>query len=127
MQFVAFFAWHEAGQEHPVSQYTFVSALNAVSQLIISLPIVLPRLRVPVEAFVDTSSSWRREIAQCTGTLIGSLRQHVLTAGHCLVDNSAGGSTYDKITYYPAISGSILPFGTLNAKMVRTYALLEIC
>ncbi len=61
-----------------------------------------------------------REIAQCTGTLIGSLRQHVLTAGHCLVDNSAGGSTYDKITYYPAISGGTLPFGTLNAKMVCT-------
>jgi len=62
--------------------------------------------------------SLRREIAQCTGTLIGSLRQHVLTAGHCLVDNSAGGSTYDKITYYPAINGGALPFGTLNAKMV---------
>ena len=27
----------------------------------------------------------RREFAQCTATLIGSTRQHVLTAGHCLV------------------------------------------
>ena len=65
--------------------------------------------------------SWlRTPSAQCTGTLIGSMRQHVLTAGHCLVDNSAGGSTYDKITFYPSISGSTLPFGTLNAKIVRS-------
>ena len=54
------------------------------------------------------------------------MRQHVLTAGHCLVDNSAGGSTYDKITFYPAISGSNLPFGTLNAKIVRVCSSLPL-
>ena len=33
-------------------------------------------------------------IAQCSGALIGVQRQHVLTAGHCLVDSSTSQVTW---------------------------------
>ena len=59
-------------------------------------------------------------IAQCTGTLIGEKRQHVLTAAHCLVDNSQGsGAAYDKISFYPGINGNREPFAAMNAAHVR--------
>mmetsp|Transcript_16296 Transcript_16296/g.48870 ORF Transcript_16296/g.48870 Transcript_16296/m.48870 type:complete len:527 (+) Transcript_16296:514-2094(+) len=58
-------------------------------------------------------------IAQCSGALIGVQRQHVLTAGHCLVDSSSSGDNVDKITFYPGLSGSTLPFGTLTAVKAR--------
>lgn len=60
------------------------------------------------------------EISQCTGTLIGERRQHVLTAAHCLVDNSQGsGTAYEKISFYPGLDGNVQPFGTVNAAQVR--------
>jgi V8-like Glu-specific endopeptidase len=58
-------------------------------------------------------------IAQCSGALIGVQRQHVLTAGHCLVDSSQTTGNVDKITFYPGLSGSDLPFGTLTAIKAR--------
>ena len=62
---------------------------------------------------------WRSGIAQCSGALIGVQRQHVLTAGHCLVDSSSRSSdNVDKITFYPGLDGTDLPFGTLTAVKV---------
>ncbi len=60
----------------------------------------------------------RSGIAQCSGALIGMQRQHVLTAGHCLVDSSQSTGNVDKITFYPGLKGSDLPFGTLTAVKV---------
>jgi hypothetical protein len=66
----------------------------------------------------DVPVPLRREIAQCSASLIGSTRQHVLTAGHCLVNVSAGGAAYEKITFYPALNGNDEPFGSINAQTV---------
>ncbi len=66
----------------------------------------------------------RSGIAQCSGALIGVQRQHVLTAGHCLVDSSSSTENVDKITFYPGLSGSDLPFGTLTAVKVRPLSIL---
>lgn len=59
-------------------------------------------------------------ISQCSGAIIGAQRQHVITAGHCLVDSSNGsGDNVDKITFYPSLNGQKLPFGTLSAVKAR--------
>jgi V8-like Glu-specific endopeptidase len=47
------------------------------------------------------------------------MRQHVLTAGHCLYDTSTGGLADDKISFYPSISGVVKPFAAINALKVR--------
>ena len=61
----------------------------------------------------------RSGIAQCSGSLIGAQRQHVLTAGHCLIDSSSSSDNVDKITFYPGLSGSDAPFSSLTAVKVR--------
>ena len=60
----------------------------------------------------------RSVLAQCTGTLIGAMRQHVLTAGHCLYDTGSGGLAADKISFYPSVSGAVMPFAPVNAAKV---------
>lgn len=59
-------------------------------------------------------------ISQCSGAIIGPQKQHVLTAGHCLVDASSNNSdNVNKITFYAALNGQKLPFGTLTAAKAR--------
>lgn len=79
------------------------------------LPVALTLARdyVPPPGFLPRSG-----IAQCSGALIGAQRQHVLTAGHCLVDSSQSTGNVDKITFYPGLKGSDLPFDTLTAVKV---------
>ena len=67
------------------------------------------------------------ELAQCTGTLIGAMRQHVLTAGHCLYDVGTGGLAADKISFYPSINGAVLPFAPVNAAKVRLHCDEHTC
>ena len=53
------------------------------------------------------------------------MRQHVLTAGHCLYDSTTGGLASDKITFYPSMNGAVMPFAAINAVTVGAFCRLR--
>jgi V8-like Glu-specific endopeptidase len=64
------------------------------------------------------SQALSNSITQCSGTLIG--RQHVLTAGHCVVDTESQ-STITGMQFWPAFNSNDEPFDPISVS--RTYVL----
>jgi hypothetical protein len=72
---------------------------------------------------------WCSGIAQCSGALIGVQRQHVLTAGHCLVDSSTSQVTCFGIpiegTCGPQPADAVAGCACVRGRHCRTHSLLR--